>query len=85
MANPAKKQEEAAPSQIKSILAKVERLEEELSALRADIREIYAEAKSMGLDVKILRRIVSLRKMDPGEREEQEQLLDSYINSIGGL
>ena len=81
----ANKDFEIEPSRIKSIISKVERLEEELDALRADIREVYAEAKSTGLDVKILRKIVRLRKMDPGEREEQDMLLDSYINSLGGL
>ena len=79
------KNPEIEPSRIKSFISKVERLEEELDALRGDIREIYAEAKSVGLDVKILRKIVRLRKMDPSEREEQDMLLDSYINSIGGL
>ena len=61
-----------------TIVERIERLEEEKSALIADIREVYAEAKGTGFDVKALRQIVRLRKMDQSDRQHQEQMLDLY-------
>ena len=72
-----------AAGQIKSIIERVERLEEEKSALVSDIKEIYAEAKSNGYDTKILRMIVKLRKMDDGERQEIDAILDLYWDALG--
>ena len=72
-----------AAGQIKSIIERVERLEEEKEALGADIREIYSEAKSNGYDTKILRKIISMRKMDKAERQEQDAILDLYMHAIG--
>jgi uncharacterized protein (UPF0335 family) len=72
-----------AADQIKSIIERIEKLEEEKSALGDDIKGIYHEAKSNGFQPKILRMIVSLRKKDPSERKEQEALLDLYMNAIG--
>lgn len=72
-----------AAGQIKSIVERVERLEEEKTALAGDIREIYAEAKSNGYDVKVLRQIVRIRKQDAAERQEQEAILDLYLHALG--
>jgi uncharacterized protein (UPF0335 family) len=67
-----------AADRLKTIVERIERLEEEKSALTADIREVYAEAKGTGFDVKALRQIVRLRKMDQSDREHQEEMLDLY-------
>lgn len=69
--------------QIRSIIERVERLEEEKAALAADVREVYAEAKSNGYDVKVLRQIVRIRKQDKAERQEQEAILDLYLQALG--
>ncbi len=61
-----------------SFVERVERLEEEKAALSADIKDVYAEAKGTGFDVKTIRQIVRLRKMDQTDRDEQEALLDLY-------
>ena len=58
-------------------------LEEEKAAIAADIREVYAQAKSQGFDPKVMRQVYQLRKMDNADREEQEQLLDIYKHAIG--
>ncbi|HEB79178.1 MAG TPA: DUF2312 domain-containing protein [Rhodospirillales bacterium] len=73
----------AAPTdRLRSFVERIERLEEEKSALAADIREVYSEAKGVGFDVKVLRQIVSLRKMDQSDRREQEELLDIYKRAL---
>ncbi len=72
-----------AAGQIKSIIERVERLEEEKTAIAGDIKEIYSEAKSNGYDVKILRQIVRIRKQDTAERQEQEAILDLYLHALG--
>lgn len=74
-----------AGDQIRSIVERVERLEEEKKALAEDIREVYAEAKSNGFDPKILRQIVRIRKQDAAERAEQEALLELYMHALGML
>ena len=68
-----------------SFLQRVERLEEEKAALMADIREVYAEAKSAGFDPKIMRKVVRLRAMDDGARQEEEDLLNTYLAALGML
>jgi len=68
---------------LKQFIERVERLEEEKKALAEDIKEVYAGAKSQGFDVKILRKIVGLRKLDASDRAEQEDLLDIYKRAIG--
>lgn len=70
-------------SQLKSIVERVERLEEEKKALADDIRDVYAEAKANGFDAKTLRTVVRMRKQDRAEREEQEALLDLYLHALG--
>ncbi len=68
---------------LKSFIQRIERLEEEKKALGADIREVYSEAKSGGFDTKIMRQVVRIRKMDKADREEQESLLQVYLEAVG--
>lgn len=68
---------------LQSIIERIERLEEEKATLTIDIREIYLEAKSLGFNIKIMRQIVRLRKLDRADRQEQEELLDLYKNALG--
>ncbi|MFP6760474.1 MAG: DUF2312 domain-containing protein [Rhodospirillales bacterium] len=72
-----------ARERLKSFIERIENLEEEKTALTADIREIYSEAKGIGLDIKTLRQIVRLRKLDSSDRQQQEELLDLYKNALG--
>ena len=72
-----------ASERLQSFVERLERLEEEKTALSADIKEVYSEAKSGGFDIKILRQIVRLRKMNTADRQEQEELLDLYKNALG--
>ncbi len=74
-----------AAAQLKSIVERIERLEEEKKALSDDVKDVYAEAKANGFDTKTLRQVVKLRKQDKAEREEQEALLDLYLNALGML
>jgi uncharacterized protein (UPF0335 family) len=74
-----------AQGQLRSIVERIERLEEEKAALAADIKEVYAEAKGNGFDIKILRKVIRLRKVDRVEREEEEALLDVYMAALGML
>ncbi len=71
-----------AGDRLRSFVERIERLEEEKAALAADIREVYSEAKGSGFDVKILRQIIRLRKMDVSERQEQEEILDIYKRAL---
>ena len=71
-----------ATDRLRSLIERIERLEEEKKALGGDIRDIYAEAKSAGFDVKIMRTIIKLRKMNASDREEQEYLLDTYRKAL---
>lgn len=68
---------------LKSIIERIERLEDEKDALASDIRDVYAESKSAGFDNKTLRKIFRLRKMEPADREEADHLLDTYRNALG--
>jgi uncharacterized protein (UPF0335 family) len=74
-----------AQGKLKSLIERIERLEEDRKAVAADLREIYAEAKSDGFDTKVLRRVIRLRGQDSAQRSEEEALLDLYISAIGGL
>jgi uncharacterized protein (UPF0335 family) len=71
--------------QLKSIIERVERLEEEKKGLADDIRDVFAEAKGNGFDVKVLRTIVRMRKQDANERSEQETILETYLQALGML
>ena len=72
-----------AGERLRSIVERIERLEEEKKALSSDIKDIFAEAKSAGFDVKVLRAVIRLRKQEPAEVEEQETLLDLYRRALG--
>lgn len=68
---------------LKSYIERIERLDEEKSALAADIKDVFAEAKGNGFDIKIMRQILKLRKMDKADMDEQETLLDLYKRALG--
>jgi uncharacterized protein (UPF0335 family) len=72
-----------AASQLRSIIERVERLEEEKQAIADDIKEVYEEAKGNGFDTKIMRRVVQLRKMDAADRAEAAAILDLYMSALG--
>ena len=74
-----------AVDQLKSIILRIEKLEEEKAAISDDIKDVFAEAKGNGFDVKALRQILKLRKMDAQEREEEETILDTYLRALGML
>ncbi|MFC5423017.1 DUF2312 domain-containing protein [Bosea eneae] len=69
--------------QLKSIVQRIERLEEEKKTIADDIKEVYAEAKANGYDTKILRKVVALRRRDLDERREEEAILDLYLQAVG--
>ncbi len=68
---------------LRSLIERIERLEEERKALGGDIKDIFAEAKSAGFDVKVMRQLIRIRKQEPAEVEEQETLLDVYRRALG--
>lgn len=74
-----------AGTRLKAFLERIERLEEEKKAIAEDIKEVYGEAKGVGFDVKIMRKLISLRKMEPEKRNEEEELLDLYKTATGML
>jgi uncharacterized protein (UPF0335 family) len=71
--------------QLRSIIERIERLEEEKASLANDIKEVYAEAKGNGFDTKAMRKAVRIRKMDAHEREEQDAILELYLSALGML
>ncbi len=72
-----------AADQLRLFIERIERLEEEKTALTADIREVYAEAKGHGFDTKIMRQVVRIRRLDKADRQEQEAVLDLYLSALG--
>lgn len=74
-----------AKDHLKAFVERVERLEEEKKAIADDVRDVYAEAKANGFDVKALRTVVKLRKLDVNERKEQEAVLETYMHALGML
>ena len=74
-----------AGDRLRSLIERIERLEEEKRTLAADIKEVYAEAKGTGFDTKIMRQIIRLRRMDKDDVDEQETLLDIYKRALGML
>ncbi|RCK34592.1 DUF2312 domain-containing protein [Thalassospira xiamenensis] len=72
-----------AADQLASYVERIERLEEEKANLLGDIKEVYGEAKALGYDVKVLRQIIRLRKMEEHERTEQEEILEVYKRALG--
>jgi uncharacterized protein (UPF0335 family) len=75
----------AAQGRLKSLIERIDRLEEDKAALQADLKEVYAEATAEGFDAKILRKVVRLRKQDRAKRQEEEALIDLYLQALGGL
>ena len=72
-----------AGAQLKSFIERIERLMEEIKGLQDDVKDVYAEAKGNGFDVKVMRKIISLRKRDAAEREEEDAILDLYMQALG--
>lgn len=68
---------------LKSLVERIERLEEEKAGIAADVRDIYAEAKSAGYNIKVMRAVIKLRKLAKEERQEQEAILDLYKSALG--
>jgi uncharacterized protein (UPF0335 family) len=74
-----------AKDQLKAVIERIERLEEEKKTTSDDIRDVYAEAKGTGFDIKALRTIVRMRKQDTDERREEQAVLEMYMNALGML
>lgn len=74
-----------AKGQLKAIIERIEKLEEEKKAISDDIKDVYGEAKGNGFDVKALRTIIRMRKQDADERQEQETILETYMQALGML
>ena len=72
-----------AADRLRSLIERIERLEDEKKALSSDIKDIYAEAKSAGFDIKVIRQLIRIRKLEPADVEEQETLLDVYRRALG--
>ncbi|MQW00700.1 DUF2312 domain-containing protein [Sinorhizobium medicae] len=72
-----------ARDQLRAFIGRIERLEEEKKTIAEDIKDVYGEAKSMGFDAKILRKVISIRRQDADERAEQEAILDTYLHALG--
>lgn len=81
----AEKMGQATQEKLRQYVARIERLEAEKAELAADIREVYSEAKSFGFQPKILRKVISLRKMEPNDRAEEEALLDIYLDAVSDV
>ena len=69
--------------QLRALVERIERLEEEKRAISEDIKEVYGEAKGSGFDTKVMRQVVRIRKQDRNERMEQEAILDTYLHALG--
>ena len=74
---------DASDDRLRLLIERIERLEEEKKGIADDIRDVYAEAKAVGYDTKIMRQIVKLRKMTPDDRNEQSTILDTYLAALG--
>ena len=74
-----------AQTQLKTVIERIERLEEEKKALSEDIKDVFAEAKGNGFDVKIIRKIIAIRKRDRDELDEEETMLEVYMRALGML
>ena len=69
--------------QLRTIISRIERLEEEKKTIAGDIKEVYAEAKGNGFDTKIIRKVIAIRKLDAGDLQEQESMIDVYLAAMG--
>jgi len=74
---------EATDDRLRLLIERIERLEEERKGIAEDIRDVFAEAKAVGYDTKIMRKVISLRRMKPDERSEEETILDTYKAALG--
>jgi uncharacterized protein (UPF0335 family) len=75
--------ETVAADQLKAFVERIERLEEEKAGIAGDIKDVYAEAKGNGFDTKVLRKIIAIRKRDYAERQEEEAILELYMQALG--
>ena len=75
----------AAQGRLRTVIERLERLEEDKAAIMADMKEVFAEAKGNGFDVKIIRKVVRIRKQDRAKRQEEEAILDLYLAAIGEI
>jgi uncharacterized protein (UPF0335 family) len=73
----------SAKDQLRAFVARIERLEEEKAAIATDLREVYAEAKGNGFDMKALRAVIRIRKQDENKRREEVAILDTYLHALG--
>jgi uncharacterized protein (UPF0335 family) len=80
---PAADTDGVAAERLRSFVQRIERLEEDRAALGQDLREVYAEAKGEGFDTKVLRKLIGLRKRDPRQRREEDELLELYLSALG--
>ena len=76
---------ETAQSQLKSIIERVERLEQEKAEIAEQVKEVLSEAKGNGFDVKIIRKVIRIRKQDRAKRQEEDAILDLYLSAIGEI
>jgi uncharacterized protein (UPF0335 family) len=74
-----------AQGRLRSIIERLERLDEDKQAVMADMKEVFAEAKGEGYDVKVLRKVLSLRKQDKAKRQEEEAIMDLYLSALGEI
>lgn len=81
--NPPSDSGESSSERLKSFIARIERLEEDKAAVQEDIKDVYAEVKSSGFDVKVVRAVIRRRKQEKSELEEFEELLDLYLSALG--
>ncbi len=75
----------AAQGRLRTIIERIERLEEDKKAVMEDMKEVFAEAKGEGYDVKVLRKVIRMRKQDKAKRQEEEAILDLYLSALGEL
>ncbi|WP_312813005.1 DUF2312 domain-containing protein [Brevundimonas sp.] len=75
----------AAQGRLRTIVERIERLEEDKKAVMEDMKEVFAEAKGEGYDVKVLRKVIRMRKQDKAKRQEEEAILDLYLSALGEL
>jgi uncharacterized protein (UPF0335 family) len=73
----------AAQGRLRTIVERLERLEEDKAAVMTDLKEVFAEAKGEGYDVKILRKVIRIRKQDKAKRQEEDAVLDLYLSAMG--
>ena len=75
----------SAQGRLRTIIERIERLEEDKAAVMADMKEVFAEAKGEGYDVKILRKVIRIRKQDKAKRQEEDAILDLYLSALGEI